>query len=248
MKTKIPAVGAFAVGALMVAMAFGSPAQAHEVTFGFNGFGITGSGLFSVAPNVAPPDPNPNCGTAGNNACRTDPAGAFRVTGISGTFSDPSNGISNAEITGLVPIKPANERDEVFDPKVPSSLSFFDFGSGQEGAVSYNNLFFPDGSPIDCTDFPYAGTFLDSFGVAFKVAGGYTVNLWGDGDLHGPGTTTYGIKVIQGSELVANHFDGVNATAATVPVPGSLALLGVGVLGMLSWRRRSDAAVPARVD
>ncbi|MFP5406420.1 MAG: PEP-CTERM sorting domain-containing protein, partial [Gammaproteobacteria bacterium] len=141
----------------------------------------------------------------------------------------------------------ANERDVVFDPLVPSSLSFFDFGPPPEGGVSYNNLFFPNGSPIDCTTFPFTGTVLDVFGLAFSVAGGYTVNLWGDGDLHGPGTTTYGIKVIHGSGLIANHFDGVNVTAATVPVPGSFALLGVGLLGMLALRRRSDAPVEAAV-
>ena len=251
MKARVPAAMGLAVGALIAAMAMAFAPQAHadQVAFGFNGFGLSGNGLFTTAPNVAPPDPDSNCGTPGNNACRTDPPGALRITGITGTFSDATNGISNAMITGLVPINPANERDAAFDPKVPSSLSFVDFGApGPDGALSYNNLFFPGGSPIDCTDFLNGGTFLDVFGVAFTVNGKYTVNLWGDGDLHGPGTTTYGVKVAQGGELLTNHFDGVNMTVSAVPEPSSFALLGVGLLGMLAWRKRSNGAAAVSAD
>jgi hypothetical protein len=194
MKTNIPAMGA-----LIAALAFGPQAQAGVVAFGFNGGGFSASGFLTVAPNVAPADPNPNCGTVGNNACRTDPVGAYAITGISGTFSDATDGISNAVITGLVPINPANERDATFDPLVPSSLSFVDYAGG---ALTYNNLYFPGGSPIDC-DFPNSGTFVDVFGVAFTVDGGYTVDLWGDGDMFGPGTTTYGVGVTDGSNLLA---------------------------------------------
>ena len=135
-----------AAAALMAVMAFTGPqARADVIPFAFNGGGFSGSGFLTVAPNVAPADPNPNCGTAGNNPCRTDPAGAYAITAISGTFSSSVNGIFNAAITGLVPISPANERDATFDPLVPSSLSFIDYTGG---ALTYNNLFFPDGSPI----------------------------------------------------------------------------------------------------
>ena len=234
MKTEISALGV-----LIAAMAIGPQAQAAEVAFGFNGAGFSGSGFLTFEPNVAPPDPNPNCGTPGNNPCRTDPPGAYRITGISGTFSDSTSGISNAMITGLVPIHPGNERDPVFDPLVPSSLSFIDYGAPPNaGFLTYNNLFFPDGSPIDC-DFPFAGTFVDVFGAAFTVAGGYTVDLWGDGDMNGPGTTTYGVGVTDGSKQLAYAFSGVDATITPVPEPSTYALFGVGLLGMLSWLRRS---------
>lgn len=225
-----------AMAALVAAMAFGPQASADVISFQFNGGGFSGSGYFTVAPNVAPADPNPNCGTAGNNPCRTDPAGAYAIVGITGTFSDTSNGIANAAITGLVPINPANERDPVFDPLVPSSLSFIDYTPGK--ALTYNNLFFPNGSPIDC-NYPFYGTFLDVFGVAFTVDGGYTVNMWGDGNEPGLGLT-YGVGVTSGGSLLAYQFDGVTATTAE---PSTLALLGAGLFGVLGWWKRSKRSV-----
>jgi hypothetical protein len=211
-------------------------AQASDVQFSFNGDGFSGSGSLTIAPNVAPADPDPTCGSPGHNACRTDPPGAYAITAITGTFSNPLNSIVNATITGLVPTNPANEKDPIFDPRVPSSLSFVDYGSG---ALSYDNLFYPGGSPNVCTTFPFGGTFVDVYGVAFTVAGGYTVDLWGDGDLHGPGTTAYGVSLTDGTQLLATSFDGVNASVAAVPEPSSFAMLSVGLLGMLAWRKRA---------
>jgi hypothetical protein len=222
------------VGAIAATLAFGSQANAGTIGFQFNGAGFNASGVLTFVPNVSPPDPNPNCGTPGNNPCRADPPGAYAITGITGTFSDPANGIVNAAITGLVPINPANERDLVFDPLVPTSLSFIDYAP-PTGYLTYNNLFFPDGSPIDCA-FPFAGTFVDVFGMAFTVAGGYTVDFWGDGDMNGPGTTTYGVGVTDGTTLLAYQFAGVNAG---IPEPSSFAVLGTGLLFGLAWRRRS---------
>ena len=230
-----------AAAALMAAMVFGGPqAYADVVPFAFSGGGFSGSGLLTIAPNGTVADPDPNCGTAGNNACRADPAGAYAITGISGTFS---SGVVNAAITGLVPTSPASGRDPGFDPLLPSSLSFFDYAPttpAAPGYFSYDNLFYPYGSSQVCTTFPFTGTALDDYGVAFTIDGGYTADLWGDGDLNGPGTTTYGFILTHGDTALINQFAGVNAT---VPEPATLALFGIGLLGMLLVSRKRATAL-----
>ncbi len=198
------------------------------VAFHVNGLGIKASGFFTIAPNVSPADTNPLCGTPGNNPCRSDPPGAYRITGVPGKFTDAKVGLFNVAITGLIPTSPQNERDPMFDPLVPASLSFLPSG------LSYNNLFFPNGSPIDCA-FPFSGTFVDVFGTAFTVAGGYTVDLWGDGNMGPGGALTYGVGVDLGANTIAYQFAGVGAT---VPEPLTLSLFGMGLAGAAAMRRR----------
>jgi hypothetical protein len=100
-------------------------ARADVWTVVFSGDGVSGTMSLTASPNVSPPDPNLNCGTT--NACRSDPAGAYMITNIEGTFTDTNIGITNASITGLIPISPTNERDPLFDPLVPTSLSYVDY-------------------------------------------------------------------------------------------------------------------------
>lgn len=202
------------------------------VPFHFSGLGVNANGTFTVEPNVSQPDPNPLCGTAGENPCRHDPAGAWRIIAVSGMFSDSNAGISNAMITGLVPISPENERDSMFDPLVPTSLSFIAAG------LSYNNLFYPVGSPIVC-DFPFTGTFVDVFGAAFDIAGGYTVNFWGDGNSGPGGSLTYGAAVTMGADVLDYQFAGITADA---PEPMTLTLFGAGLFGAAALRRRKRRA------
>jgi hypothetical protein len=234
----------WATAAFVAALGFGAQAKAEVVQFSIGGLGYSVKGYATLAPDVSPTDPDPNCGTDGN-ACRHDPAGAYKITSITGIFSDTADGISNAAITGLIPIAPALPRDPTFDPLLPTSLSFVDYS--QSAFFSYDNLFFPDGSPIDCTTFPFTGTIVDDFGAAFTVAGGYTVNLWGDGDLHGPGTTAYGIDVVMGSNLLSSTFDGLNGGPVPLPEPSTwaLMLLAVGALGLRLRQRRGQRLVAA---
>lgn len=223
----IGAVKTAAFSIFLLALSPGANASAI-VPFHFFGLGIAGHGSLTVEPNVPPPDPNPLCGTAGQNPCRHDPVGAWRITNISGWFSDHNIGITHAAITGLIPISPENERDPMFDPLVPTSLSFVPAG------FSYNNLFFPTGSPIDC-DFPFFGTFVDVFGAAFTVDGGYTVNLWGDGNMGPGGALTYGAAVAMGADQLDYQFAGITGDA---PEPFTLALFATGLLGAAGLRRR----------
>jgi hypothetical protein len=220
-------------------LAFGAAAQAQAATvipFYFIGGagGYTVFGTMTVAPNVSPADPDPTCGTDGS-PCRSDPASAYKILGITGSFSDVADGVSDAAITGLIPISPAIPHDSPVDPLVPTSLSFVDYSGG---SFSYDNLYFPHGSVVDCSTFPFTGTIIDDFGVAFTADGGYTVNVWGDGDLHGPGTSAYGITVLRDSNLLSTSFDGLSGGLVPEPSTWALMLLAFGGLGStLRYRR-----------
>ena len=63
--------------------------------------------------------------------------------------------------------------------------------------------------------------------------------VWGDGNYQG-GPLTYGVGVTDGTNELDYQFSGVSAS---VPEPGSIGLLGVGVLGLLAWRRESRVAI-----
>lgn len=187
-------------------------ARADSFAFSVNGGGIEASGQILVSP--------------------TSVAGTYQITGISGYFSDSNAGFSGA-ITGLESTVVGISAPPFSNPGNPA-LPF-----------SYDNLFYPDGdSPLVCVGYPFGGGVFDIYGVLFDVAGGYTVDLWSNG-IYAPGLgPDYELSDALGSTLLEPDDDGaavpVSVTTAPTPEPGSMFLLGTGVLGLITvvTRRR----------
>jgi hypothetical protein len=212
----------FAVAAL-VAAASAIPAHATDYVFSYAGGGVSGSIMLTYGVN-------PNTGVLpGTSPNPVDPIGSYIITGISGTFSDANIGISNAAITGIVLSNPANP--EPTNLAAPHSFGFYN------GLFSYDNLFYPGGSPAASTDYTVHGGFLDIYGMVFTIAGDKAVNFWSDGDFGGG--PTYGVGVTDGTNVLDYVAGGV-----AVPEPASWALMviGFGALGA-AVRRRRQAAV-----
>ena len=126
---------------------------------------------------------------------------AFEVTGISGTFSDSNNGLNivNATIGPLEPIK--HDTPEPTNLLAPHDFSRFAVATGlppeNNGFLTYDNLFYPGGSPATASDYPVHGGFLDIYGLLFDIGGGRVVDFWSNGDFSGTGTgpIDYGVAV-----------------------------------------------------
>lgn len=183
-------------------------ASVSNVNFSFSGSGITGSGVFTVAPTSNPT--------------------VDHITSVTGSFSDPADGVSGP-ISGPV--------GSAYSNQCPGAANFSAAG------YSYDNLFYPYGSPAICAfDYPFSGGVLDIFGVLFNVndAGTiYTVDLWSNGVLPGAGLL-YGASVAEGAVTINDGANGnglyISSFTAT-PEPGYVFLLGFGLLGLSFFRR-----------
>jgi hypothetical protein len=170
---------------------------------------------------------------------------AFEVTGISGTFSDSNNGLNivNASIGPLEPIR----RDAPESTNLLAPLDFSRFAvtaglpSENNGFLTYDNLFYPGGSPQTASDYPPHGGFLDIYGLLFDIGGGRVVDFWSNGDFSGTGSgpIDYGVAVATHTTAL----DYVGGDVVTAPEPGTIGLLGSGLLGVLAWRRRRQGGV-----
>jgi hypothetical protein len=223
------------MAALVAAASF--PAQAGTFMFDFAGSGVSGSVKLTYAPN-------PNTGAPlGTSPNPFDPIGSYIVTGATGSFADANIGLATA-ITGIVASNPANPQPT--NLLAPHSFGFYPIASGvmtPEGVApgfSYDNLFYPAGSPQTASDYPFHGGFLDIYGLVFTTASGVAVNFWSNGDFGGG--ATYGAAVTDGRTPLDYVGD---ITVAAVPEPAGwlMMLAGFGLVGgALRSRRKAGVA------
>jgi hypothetical protein len=126
----------------------------------------------------------------------------------------------------------------------PHDFSRFAVATGlppqNNGFSTYDNLYWPGGSPQTATDYPPHGGFLDIYGLMFDIGGGRVVNFWSNG-ADPSGLVDYGASVVTSN--MALDYVGGGVSATVTPEPGSVWLvgLGIGLVGLLSWRRRGSA-------
>ena len=134
------------------------PWQANAGTVGFSFAGPGVSGTVDLTYGLATDGKYPQ---------------AFEVTGISGTFSDSNNSLDivNAAIGPLVPINHA--APEATNLLAPDDFSKFAVTSGlpvdNNGFLTYDNLYYPGGSPQTASDYPAQGGFLDIYGLLASI-------------------------------------------------------------------------------
>ncbi len=168
---------------------------------------------------------------------------AYEVTGISGTFSDANNGLDivNALVGSLVSI--TNATPESGNLLAPYDFSRFPVASGlppdSNGNVTYDNLFWPGGSPQTGSDYPFGGGFLDIYGLMFSIDGGEVVNLWSNGTGMG-----YGVAVATSANALDYIGDG-SVTATATPELSTWAMALIGFAGLGYAARRAVSKVPA---
>lgn len=238
--------GILSAGAMLAMLAFGPYAAASPVRIHFNGTydnpgGTTFSGYADLTlqsdPLASSTFPTPP--GAPPSGPRPDPAGAQLIVNATGSF----NGLA---ITGVQPLNHATPSPGEYLPGSFSALLASNAPHG-DPAVTFDNLFYASGSPLVCLDidangnttagYPFAGGFLDVYGVVFTLENGDLLDLWSNGFMPGLGLN-YGAILFapaaQNYTVLASEFNGARAA---VPAPRGLWLFGAGLLGLFAWRR-----------
>lgn len=154
---------------------------------------------------------------------------AYEVSNITGVFSDASLGIVDAKVLKAVPLN--RQPPEPSNLLAPNDFSHFDVASGlSHGFLTYDNLYWPGGSPQTATDYPFGGGILDIYGLLFDIGGGRVVDLWSNGSIFGA-PVDYGVAVATAAQAL-DYVEG--GLSVTVPEPGSFWLLGGALLGVLA--------------
>lgn len=221
------------ISAVIAAASLAFQAQAASVSFKLSGPGVSGTIDLTYAPN-------PNTGPVGGSSPNAfDPVGSYIVTGASGSFSNSNIGV-NSTISGIVPSQPANPTAD--NLLAPHSFGFFPISGGvlTPGGVapgfSYDNLFYPGGSPQTASDYPFFGGVLDIYGLVFTLLDGKAVNLWSAGDFGGG--PTYGLGVTDGRSVLDYVDSGVSLSAVPEPATWALMIAGFGMVGAVARRRQ----------
>lgn len=229
------------IGLSLIAMATAWPMAAHASAYVFDFSGPGVNGTLNVTYEA-----NPNVGILPQTAPNpVDPIGSYIITGVTGTFSDAALSITNAAVTGIVPLNRVSP--EPSNLLAPNSFSLLPVANGvaSPGGISlglhYDNLFYPGGSPQAASDYPFSGGFLDIYGMTFTVDGGDFVNFWSNGILPGTGLD-YGVAVTDGVDVL-DYTGGVAVAAVPEPASWALMIVGFGMVGaaMRSRRRVSVA-------
>jgi len=136
----------------------------------------------------------------------------------------------------LLAISPVNPSLGVLFPVSLSDFGVSNRPNPQEPFLSYDNLFYPsEKSPLDCPQYPFAGGYLDIYGIMFKLANGDSVDVWSNGVQPGISLND-GATVVDGSTAIIDSQSG--GLAGSVPEPGSCLLLAAGLVGSLVVRKR----------